>query len=63
MFAYGHTHATLDTLGSTASVDTYSPVVYASYSNSGWYANALGSYGFANYNQSRNVAIGAFSGT
>jgi hypothetical protein len=32
MFGYGHTDATLDTLGSTASVDTYSPGVYASYS-------------------------------
>ncbi len=46
MFGYGHTDATLDTLGSTASVDTYSPGVYASYSDGGWYANALGSYGF-----------------
>ncbi len=62
-FAYGHTSATLDNIGSTASVDTYSPGVYASYSDKGWYANALGSYGFANYNQNRNVAIGAFNGT
>jgi autotransporter-associated beta strand protein len=62
-FAYGHTSATLDNIGSNASVDTYSPGVYASYANQGWYANALGSYGFANYNQTRNVAVGAFNGT
>jgi outer membrane autotransporter protein len=63
MFGYGHTDATLDTLNSTASVDTYSPGVYASYSGGGWYANALGSYGFADYDQDRKVAIGAFNGT
>jgi len=62
-FGYGHTNATLDTFGSNASVNTYSPAVYASYSDSGWYANALTSYGFANYNQNRNVSIGAFNGT
>jgi outer membrane autotransporter protein len=63
LFGYGHTDATLDNLGSTASVDTYSPGVYASYSNSGWYANALGSYGFSDYDQDRRVGIGAFNGT
>ncbi|MCE0497906.1 MAG: autotransporter domain-containing protein [Methylacidiphilales bacterium] len=62
-FAYGHTSATLDDIGSTASVDTYSPGIYASYANNGWYANALGSYGFDNYNQDRNVSIGTFGGT
>ncbi len=62
-FGYGHTNANLDTIGSNASVNTYSPAVYTSYSNKGWYANALGSYGFANYTQNRNVAIGAFNGT
>jgi autotransporter-associated beta strand protein len=63
MLGYGHTDATLDSLGSSASVDTYSPAIYAAYSNGGWYANALASYGFANYDQSRKVAIGAFNGT
>jgi len=63
LFGYGHTDATLDTLGSTASVDTYSPGVYASYSNGGWYANALGSYGFSSYDQDRKVSIDTFDGT
>ena len=62
-FGYGHTDATLDTLGSTASVDTYAPALYASYCDQGWYANALGSYGFTSYGQDRNVSIGAFTGT
>jgi autotransporter-associated beta strand protein len=62
-FAYGQTYATLDTIGSNATVNTYSPGIYASYSDGGWYANGLGSYGFANYNQNRHVAIGAFNGT
>jgi autotransporter-associated beta strand protein len=62
LFGYGHTDASLDTLGSTASVDTYSPGVYASYADDGWYANALGSYGFADYDQARKVAVGASNG-
>jgi T5SS/PEP-CTERM-associated repeat protein/autotransporter-associated beta strand protein len=62
-FDYGHTNATLDTIGSNASVNTYSPAVYTSYGDKGWYVNGLASYGFANYTQNRNVAIGAFTGT
>jgi uncharacterized protein with beta-barrel porin domain len=63
MFGYGHTDADLDNIGSTASVDTYSPALYASYAKDGWYANALGSYGFDDYDQDRHVAIGGFNGT
>jgi len=63
MFGYGHTDADLDNIGSSATVDTYSPGVYASYASNGWYANALGSYGFSNYTQDRAISIGAFNGT
>jgi autotransporter-associated beta strand protein len=63
LFGYGHTDADLDEISSNASVDTYSPGVYASYSNQGWYANALGSYGFSNYSQQRNVNIGPLNGS
>jgi autotransporter-associated beta strand protein len=63
MFGYGHTDATLDNIGSKSSVDSYSPGVYASYADSGWYANALASYGFDSFSQDRNVSIGAFGGT
>jgi uncharacterized protein with beta-barrel porin domain len=61
-FGYGHTDATLDTIGSKANVDTYSPGVYAGYSNHGWYANALASYGFSDYRQNRAVSISSFDG-
>ncbi len=63
LFGFSHTSGTLDNLGSKATVDTYSPGVYASYSDSGWYANALATYGFGDYSQNRNIAIGAFNGT
>jgi uncharacterized protein YhjY with autotransporter beta-barrel domain len=63
LFGYGHTDASLDNIGSTASVDTYLPALYASYANGGWYANALGGYGFDEYTQDRNVSLPAFSGT
>ena len=60
-FGFGHTDATLDTLGSTATIDTYSPGIYASYADKGWYANALASYGFSSYTEDRTVAIGGFN--
>jgi T5SS/PEP-CTERM-associated repeat protein len=63
LFSYAHTDATLDTIGSKANVSTYSPGVYAAYSNSGWYANALASYGLSNYDQDRHVALPGFGGT
>ena len=63
LFGFGHTDADLDNIGSTASVDTYSPGVYASYSDKGWYANALGTYGFSDYNQHRNIQFGGLDGT
>jgi len=62
LFGYGHTDATLDTVGSKASVDSYSPGVYASYAQNGWYANALGSYGFDNFSEDRNISFGGLTG-
>ena len=63
LFGFGHTSSTLDGLGSKATVDTYSPGVYASYSDNGWYANALATYGFSDYSQTRNVSFAGFGGT
>jgi fibronectin-binding autotransporter adhesin len=63
LFGYGHTDADTDNIGSTASVDTYSPGVYASFSDHGWYANALGSYGFSDYTQHRNIDLPGIGGT
>ncbi len=39
---YGHTDATLDNDGSSATVDSYSPGIYASYADHGWYAESFG---------------------
>jgi outer membrane autotransporter protein len=63
LFGYGHTSATLDNLNSSATVDTYSPGLYASYVDGGWYGNALFSYGYNSFSETRNIAIGAFSGS
>jgi uncharacterized protein YhjY with autotransporter beta-barrel domain len=54
---YGHTDATLDNNGSSASVDSYSPGFYASYANHGWYANLDGSYVHNAYTQSRVIGF------
>jgi uncharacterized protein with beta-barrel porin domain len=63
LLAYGHTDADLDHNGSSATVDTYSPGVYASYVDGGWYANGLFAYGYNSYTEDRNISIGALSGT
>jgi len=44
ILGYGHTDATLDTNGSSATADSYSPGIYASYADKGWYANGLATY-------------------
>jgi outer membrane autotransporter protein len=54
---YGHTDATLDPNGSSATVDSYSPGFYASYANHGWYANLTGDYLHNAYTQSRVIGF------
>jgi len=54
---YGHTDVTLDSNGSSATVDSYSPGLYASYANKGWYANASGNYTHNAYTQSRVIGF------
>jgi uncharacterized protein with beta-barrel porin domain len=44
LFDYSHTDAELDDSGSTATVDSYAPGIYASYAQDGWYGNALADY-------------------
>ncbi len=55
--AYGHTDATLDNYGSSATVDSYSPGFYASYTDHGWYANASGNYLHNAYTDSRVIGF------
>jgi uncharacterized protein YhjY with autotransporter beta-barrel domain len=63
LFEYGHTEANLDGQGSSATIDSYSPGVYASFAQDGWYANALASYVRNSYDERRHVAIGSFDET
>jgi outer membrane autotransporter protein len=60
LFGYNHTDADLDNENSTATVDTYSPGLYAAYTNQGWYANGIFNYGYNSYTENRNII---FSGT
>jgi outer membrane autotransporter protein len=63
LLAYSHTDVDLDHVGSSATVDTYSPGLYASYVDGGWYGNALVTYGFNSYTEDRNILIGDVAGT
>jgi uncharacterized protein YhjY with autotransporter beta-barrel domain len=54
---YGHTDVTLDTANSSATVDSYSPGLYASYADKGWYADVTGNYVYNTYTQERNISF------
>jgi uncharacterized protein YhjY with autotransporter beta-barrel domain len=54
---YGHTDVTLDDNGSSATVDSYSPGLYASYADHGWYADISGDYVHNAYTQDRKIAF------
>jgi outer membrane lipase/esterase len=55
--SYAHTDATLDDFGSSATVDSYSPGVYASYADGGWFANFIGRYSYNSYTENRDIAF------
>lgn len=55
--SYAHTDVTLDPAGSSATVDSYSPGVYLSYADHGWYANAIGRYSHNAYTQARTISF------
>ncbi len=55
--SYAHTDATLDDFGSSGTVDSYSPGVYASYTDGGWFANFIGRYSYNSYTENRDVAF------
>ena len=63
LFGFGHTDADLDNQGSKATVDSYSPGAYATFADHGWYANAIGSYGFDSFTEDRHVSIEGLTGT
>jgi uncharacterized protein YhjY with autotransporter beta-barrel domain len=55
--SYAHTDATLDTDNSSATVDSYSPGIYASYADGGGYANFIGRYSYNSYTANRNISF------
>ena len=54
---YAHTDVTLDDVGSSATIDSYSPGIYASYADHGWYANFIGDYLHNAYTQDRVIGF------
>ena len=62
LVAYSHTAANLDSRGSSATVDGYTPGLYASYVNKGWYGNFLGAYTRNAYTSDRQISIAGLSG-
>jgi outer membrane autotransporter protein len=62
LLAYAHTDVDLDRRGSSATVDSYTPGIYGSYVDGGWYANGLGTYVRNAYTDDRNVDIAGISG-
>jgi outer membrane autotransporter protein len=53
LFGFSHTSADTDSFGSKLRVDSYSPGVYATYADRGWYANGLFTYNSNAYGESR----------
>jgi outer membrane lipase/esterase len=63
LFTYDHTDTDLDAAGGSATVDSYSPGVYASFAHHGWYSNALATYTHNAYTEQRDINIGSFQQT
>jgi uncharacterized protein YhjY with autotransporter beta-barrel domain len=63
LFDYNHTDTGLDSMGSSATVDSYAPGLFASYADGGWFANALGSYSWNAYTTERHIGFGSFNET
>ena len=63
LFDYSHTDTALDGQGSSATVDGYSPGLFASFAQDGWFANAVGMYTNNSYTEQRVINIGAFNRT
>jgi len=57
LFDYNHTDAKTDSYGSKTTVDTYSPGLFATYFEKGFYANGLFSFGYNNYSNSRSIPV------
>ncbi len=54
---YNHTDAKVDSQGSHVRVDSYSPGLFATFFERGFYANGLFTFGFNNYSNTRSTGI------
>ena len=61
LFDYNHTDARTDSLGSHIRVDSYSPGLFATFFEHGFYANGLFTFGYNNYSNNRNLSFGGTS--
>jgi fibronectin-binding autotransporter adhesin len=55
LFDYNHTDAKTDSVGSHVRVDSYSPGLFATFFEKGFYANGLFTFGFNHYSDNRNI--------
>ena len=55
LFDYDHTDAKTDGAGSKTTVDTYSPGLFATYFDHGFYANGLFAFGYNQYSNTRDI--------
>jgi autotransporter-associated beta strand protein len=63
LFDYNHTDAKTDSAGSKTTVDTFSPGLFATYYQNGFYVNGLASYGYNEYSNNRNLSFGGLNST
>jgi uncharacterized protein YhjY with autotransporter beta-barrel domain len=57
LFDYNHTDATTDSNGSKTDVDSYSPGLFATYFDHGFYVNGLLSFGYNHYSNTRDISF------
>jgi uncharacterized protein with beta-barrel porin domain len=63
LFDYNHTDAKTDSVGSKTRVDSYSPGLFGTFFDKGFYANGLFSFGYNSYSNNRALNFGGFSST
>jgi len=64
LFDYNHTDAKTDAYGSKTIVNSFTPGIFATYFEKGFYANGLFAFGFNQYNNNRQItALGPLNGT
>jgi len=57
LFDYNHTDAKTDSSGSRMKVDTYSPGLFATFFDGGFYLNGLAAFGYNDYSNTRNISM------